>query len=167
LHALSIKADKVIYDAIGVGACVGSNLNGMYPTVRHEKFFAGGAVVYPDTYYGDTQIKNKDMFANIKAQAWWSVADRLKNTYNGVKRGQEFDVRDMIFIDGNIEYLDKLMTELATPRRTFDRAGRVLVESKIDMKKRGVMSPNIADAFIMAFLSVSPKPIQTPVFRGI
>ena len=30
------------------------------------------------------------MFSNIKAQAWWMVADRFRNTFNAVKRGMKF-----------------------------------------------------------------------------
>jgi phage terminase large subunit len=95
---------------------------------------------------------NKDFFANIKAQAWWLVADRLRNTYNAVRNGQKFPDDEMIFIDGSMPNLDQLMDELSTPLRDYDLAQRVKVESKKDLAKRGIASPNIGDAFIMAFL---------------
>jgi phage terminase large subunit len=146
----------VIYDAIGVGASAGAKFNELNatdgPNVEHMKFFAGGAVFRPDAKYGDTEMKNKDFFSNIKAQAWWLVADRLRNTYNAVRNGQKFADEDMIFIDSAMPNLDKLMDELSTPLRDYDAAGRVKVESKKDLAKREVASPNLADAFIMAFL---------------
>ena len=58
----------------------------------------------------------------------------------------------MLFISSDCEYLENLTEELSTPRKSFDSAGRVKVESKDDLKKRGIPSPNIADAFIMANL---------------
>ena len=153
------REDSVIYDAIGVGAGCGAKFNelntGQAVAVSHSKFFAGGAVMKPDGDYARTGVKNKDMFANIKAQAWWLVADRLKNTYNAVRNGQVFEVDEMIFIDSTMPNVDQLIDELSTPKRDFDNAGRVKVESKSDLKKREIASPNLADAFIMAFLPVS------------
>lgn len=150
------RESKVFYDAIGVGAGSGAKFNelneGQPPGVQHEKFFAGGTVFKPDSKYGETGIKNKDFFANVKAQVWWMVADRLKNTFNAVRNGQQFDPSEMIFIDSSMPELEKLIDELSTPKRDYDLAGRVKVESKKDLAKRDVPSPNLADAFIMAFL---------------
>ncbi|MEN6629832.1 MAG: PBSX family phage terminase large subunit [Sulfuricella sp.] len=149
----------VIYDAIGVGAGVGAKFNELNVDagipVHHQKFFAGGAVMKPDDEYAHSGIKNKDFFANIKAQVWWAVADRLKNTYNAVQNGQEFSDDELIFIDSSMPNIDKLIDELSTPKRDFDTAGRVKVESKSDLKKREIASPNLADAFIMAYLPIS------------
>lgn len=145
---------EIIYDAIGVGASCGAKFNELGKDVKHQKFFAGGAVINPDSYYSiATKIKNKDFYSNIKAQAWWHVAERLKNTYNAINNGQSFDVNEMLFIDSNTPELEALITELCTPRKSFDSAGRVMVESKKDLAKRGIKSPNRADAFIMAAIS--------------
>ena len=165
-HARQVGA-SIVYDAIGVGASAGAKFNELNatpgPRVAHEKFFAGGAVFRPDAKYGDTQILNKDFFSNIKAQAWWLVADKLRNTFNAVRNGHKFADEDMIFIDGSMPNLEKLMDELSTPLRDYDSAGRVKVESKSDLAKRDVASPNIADAFIMAFL---PSVMKKTSFFG-
>ncbi|GAB7197646.1 hypothetical protein OS11_39230 [Dickeya oryzae] len=79
------------------------------------------------------------------------MADRFRNTFNAVTRGEQYPVDDMISIDSNCPLLEKLKFELTTPHRDFDKNGRVMVESKKDLAKRDVPSPNIADAFIMAF----------------
>lgn len=147
---------QIIYDSIGVGAHVGSKLrelNEAHPTrrnVAYQKFNAGAGVVHPEREY-QPNITNKDFFQNLKAQAWWTVADRFRNTYNAVAKGQQFSADQLISISSDCDHLERLMAELATPRREFDGAGRVRVESKKDMAKRGVKSPNLADAFIMAY----------------
>lgn len=150
----------VKYDAIGVGAASGAKFNELNKAngnrVTHDKFFAGGAPNRPDAMYKQTGIKNRDYFSNIKSQAWWDVADRFRNTYNAVKNGQQFKEDEMIFIDSNMVKLDQLIDELCTPKRDFDLAGRVKVESKKDLKKRDISSPNLADAFIMAYADTSP-----------
>ncbi|SDK40079.1 phage terminase large subunit [Pseudomonas delhiensis] len=156
------KRDALVtYDSIGVGAGCGAKFNELNAarkdgaSVLHSKFNAGGAVWKPEAIYSHG-TKNKDMFANIKAQAWWLVADRLRNTFNAVKNGHQFDADEMIFIDSSMPNLDQLIDELATPKRDYDNLGRVKVESKKDLanpKREGgpIPSPNLADAFIMAF----------------
>lgn len=143
------------YDAIGVGAGCGGNFidlnkaNGL--RIQFEPFFAGGAVARPDAIYKFTNTKNRDYFSNIKSQAWWNLADRFANTYNAVTKGQVFAEHDMIFISSEMENLSQLIDELCVPKRDFDLAGRVKVESKKDLDKRGIASPNCADAFVLAF----------------
>ena len=146
----------IIYDAIGVGATSGAKFNELNfehkMSIPHQKFFAGGSVTKPDSSYQKSGIKNKDYFSNIKAQAWWLIADRFRNTFNAVRNGHSFNDDDMIFIDGNMPYLNQLIDELTSPKQDYDNAGRVKVESKKDLSKRDVASPNLADAFIMANL---------------
>jgi hypothetical protein len=69
-----------------------------------------------------------------------------------------FKIEDLISIDSQITHLEKLKMELSIPLRDFDTNGRVKVESKSDLKKREVPSPNLADAFIMAY---------APIRRGL
>lgn len=118
--------------------------------LSHNKFNAGSGVFRPDAFYKPT-IKNKEQFANLKAQAWWLVADRFRNTYNAIEKGESCKPEDMIFIDPTMPHLDRLIDELTMPLCAFDVNGRVKVESKPDMAKRNLASPNLADAFIMAF----------------
>lgn len=165
-NAAGQRDAQVIYDDIGVGAPVGSNfniLNAPDPItgvvthrIQHRGFNAGGAVYRPDSMYANTRKSNKDMFANLKAQAWWGVADRFRNTFNAVRNGKMCDPADMIFIDGDMPFLSQLIDELSTPKRDYDNAGRVKVESKKDLAKPNRIggprpSPNLADAFICAF----------------
>jgi phage terminase large subunit len=161
------RAAEITYDSIGVGASCGSKFAEInesrknsgysnYQAIGYQKFNAGSDVHEPDNEY-QPGITNKDFFANLKAQAWWLVADRFRNTFNvvnGKEKRESFTDDQLISIDKDCPFLDKLKFELSTPKRDFDRNGRVKVESKDDLKKRDVPSPNIADAFIMAFAPV-------------
>ena len=44
---------------------------------------------------------------------------------------------------------DALIAELTAPTYTFTPTGKLVVESKADMKKRGMRSPDLADAFLL------------------
>lgn len=151
-NAEKIDADMIGYDSIGVGAGTGSHLNSMQWR-RHFKFNAAGKVERPEKNYGDTKIKNKDFFANLKAQAWWMLADRFRNTHLAVTKGRVFKADEMVSIDSSrvdAKLLDRLIDELATPLRDYDNQGKVKVESKKDLAKREIKSPNLADAVVIA-----------------
>ena len=46
---------------------------------------------------------------------------------------------------------EKLVQELVGPKYGVESSGKLKVESKDDMKKRGLKSPNVADAFCLTF----------------
>lgn len=157
--AIEFGAD-VNYDSIGVGALAGSKfkeLNEEHDNkedVEYTKFIAGAKVVNPDGYYvkaGKEKITNAEFFLNLKSQAWWLIADRFRNTYNAIVNGEKFEPEDLISINSDMPGLQNLVLELSTPRRDFAKDGRVKVESKEDLSKRDVKSPNDADAFVMAY----------------
>jgi phage terminase large subunit len=160
--ALGLES-HVSYDSIGVGAGSGAKFkelnderreNGEPGKITYSKFIAGAKVVNPDKYYVDTdeeKITNKDFFENLKAQSWWIVAERFRNTYNAVTKGHKFEEHELISISSDMPNLANLTTELSTPRRKFSKAGKVMVESKEDLAKRDIPSPNDADAFIMCY----------------
>lgn len=152
--ALEANIDKVVYDSIGVGAGVKAQFSRKKGRIQTVGFNAGGKVYKPDTLYLPAK-KNKDMFANIKAQAWWAVRDRFYKTWRAVEKGDKYPVDELISLDGGIRDIEYLKAELSRPQVDYDGNGRVKVESKKDMKKRGIPSPNRADALIMAFAPVS------------
>lgn len=145
---------EIIYDTIGVGASAGSTfrrLNSEYKkNIAYSKFDAGAAVMSPNTEYRPLR-KNKDHFENLKAQQWQIIADRMLHTYNAVVKGEPFKEDDIISISSNCDLINELKIELSSPLKEESRRGLVKVESKDNMKKRGIQSPNIADAFIMAY----------------
>lgn len=164
--AIELGAD-ITYDSIGVGASCGAKFDEMNrerleegdgKSVSYSKFIAGGEMIDPDGLYIDAEqesITNKEFFENPKAKEWWTVADRFRNTYNAVTHGEQFAEEDLISISSDMPNLKNLITELSTPRRDFAKGGKVKVESKEDLAKREIPSPNDADAFIMANSDVS------------
>lgn len=155
------------YDCIGVGAGVGSNilaLNHANKTkIRANKFNAGAGVHNPNRNY-EHNIKNKDFFSNLKAQAWWNIADRFKATYNAIKNGTPIKEDEIISISSKIPNIEKLVIELSTPLKDIDNNGKVKVESKKDLARRDVPSPNIADAFIMSYFVLDSQGLSSAMF---
>lgn len=155
-HAAKSSKSAIIYDAVGVGSGAGSNFKNFNveqnENVEFHKFFAGGGVNRPDQIYKKTGIHNKIMFADVKAQVWMNVSDMFMNSFE-FSRGNLKNVSqdEMIFIDSNTPNLTKIIEELSTPKKQFNQASKIKVESKKDLKTRGFDSPNLADAVIMAY----------------
>jgi phage terminase large subunit len=164
-RALELGA-SVTFDSIGVGAQVGPKFAELNDArnfdVEYDAFNAGSGVENPDGVYmrlPHLNILNKDHFSNIKAQKWDEVATRFRKTYEVIELGASHPIDELISIDSESfkdkKLLDKLKLELASPKKDVDGNGRFKVESKKDMLKRGIKSPNLADAFIMS--QVKPK----------
>ena len=75
-----------------------------------------------------------DTCANLRAEGYQSLALRFRDRRIGIPRDAE------------------LISELASLRYHYDSRGRLLIESKDKMRKRGVPSPDKADALMLAFL---------------
>lgn len=69
-------------------------------------------------------------------------------------------LRDELWFNGREWFQDKtclmpqddaLVAELTSPTYRFTSTGKMVVESKADMKKRGMRSPDLADAFLLTF----------------
>ena len=73
-------------------------------------------------------------FANLRAEGYWQLRDRF--------------VSRRIIIPAD----RALIGELATLRYRFESSGRVRIEAKDEMRKRGLPSPDLADALMLAFL---------------
>lgn len=152
--------DRIIYDNIGVGAGTKAQFNrtSKIPAIG----FTAGAKVYRPEQQFTAGKKNIDMFANFKAQAWWIVRQRFENTWLAINKGYKFEDDQLISLDSSLNELDYLAAELSRPRLMYDRNDRVIVESKKDMIKRGIKSPNRADALIMAYASNINAPMIIP-----
>jgi phage terminase large subunit len=161
-HQAAEMGASITYDSIGVGAFAGAHFKALNSEKRvrivYEKFNAAGAVLRPEKRIDPNDPispLNGDFYANLKAQAWWEVARRFRNTFNAVTKRESFAEAELISISCGCDHLDALIDELATPRRDFDTRGKAKVESKKDLEKRDIPSPNKADAFIMAFANAS------------
>ena len=73
----------------------------------------------------------KDEYANKRAEMWFEMKEWLK--------------------DGGCINDDALAKELTAPEAFINRSGKHQLESKDDMKRRGIQSPNLADALALTF----------------
>jgi hypothetical protein len=74
----------------------------------------------------------KQTYLNLRAELWFKAKAWLEN------------------MDVSLPKDDALYSELVAPRYSFTSSGKIQVESKDSMKKRGVRSPDRADALCLA-----------------
>jgi len=84
-------------------------------------------------YNGGTSPMNKERFARLRSETHFQLRER--------------------FHEGNISIPSdtKLLSELVAIRYTIQSDRRIYVETKEEMRRRGVKSPNRADALMYAF----------------
>ena len=58
---------------------------------------------------------------------------------------------------------EALIGELATVKYEINSAGKMKVESKDQMKDRGIRSPDLADAFVLTFVNVGRARRRLPI----
>lgn len=158
----------VTYDSIGVGASAGSKFSELNDAnnyrVVYDAFNAGGAVERPDDVYmklPHTEILNKDHFENIKAQAWDDVGSKFRKTYERIELGVEHPIHELISIDSDSispKMLKQIKKELSCVRKDISGRGKFMAEKKEKLRDRGIKSPNVADAIIMA----AKTPVRAP-----
>lgn len=71
-------------------------------------------------------------FANKRAEMWWGMAEWVKG-------------------GGCLPDVPELVGDMTGPTYFFDKSGRLQLESKQDMKDRGLPSPDLADALALTF----------------
>lgn len=121
---------KVYIDCIGVGAGVVDRLR------EHNFHFVEGINVA-------RSANSKDKYRNLRAELWAEMKAWLMQD---------------IFVQ--IPDNDELHADLCNLGYKYDSSGRLQIESKDDLKARGMPSPDIADALALTFYSGFYEQIQ-------
>jgi len=157
------KTYKLRYDSDGLGAGVRGDSRVINEEraqhVKTDAFYGGGKVYQPDVEYLEGR-KNKDFFENFKAQSWWLLRDRFKNTYEAITEGKKVSPDDVISISSNCSLLNRLTAELSQPTYTKTGKGRIIINKAPD----GSKSPNLADSVNIAF---APDKQPTLIFEAL
>lgn len=145
-EAKRLGAAEVYYDSVGVGA----GIKGTWDTAeiwqvpfRKVPINTGASPtenVWPD---GET---SQQKFANLKAELWWCLRLRFERTYEHVTGKATHRPEDMISLPDHPQLVAQLSTVLY--RRT--ETGKVRIESKDELARRGIKSPDFAEALVLS-----------------
>lgn len=124
------RPDEILVDVIGLGA-------GVVDRLRELGLPARGVNV-------SETASSAEKYRNLRSELWFKAREWLerKDTRLPAPSGR-----------GDSDPGETLASELVVPRYTFTSSGKLMVEPKADMKRRGHKSPNMADAFVLTFAS--------------
>lgn len=151
------RANLFVWDADGLGALLREQIKRELHNIESRPFRGGGAVENKGQLYsgylsvgkGERALTNGDTFYNKRAQNYVKLAQRFENTYRAVVKGEYIDPDQLISLNGDCEYIDKLRSEICRVSRKIG-TGKIQLLSKADMLSAGIASPNIADCLAMA-----------------
>ncbi len=138
------------FDVIGVGAGVASTLK------RRQGVSSRGINVgnKPSKRRWPDGKRSDEKFKNLKAELWFVMRERFRKTFEhvnhlrGVEGGERHPVDELI----SLPDCQDLMRELSSVRWFFTETGKIRMESKDELKRRGIKSPDHADALALTFV---------------
>jgi hypothetical protein len=139
------KAAQFFFDAVGIGAGVASTFN----HTLGEGSAIGVNVGSPpsDDLWADG-MTSAEKFANLKAEIWWKMREMFRATFEAANGKPGSPDAETISIPAACQ---DLITQLSQPRFFRTDRGKIIIESKDQLKKRGISSPDFADALALTF----------------
>jgi hypothetical protein len=139
------------YDSVGVGFGIGSILGQAEggPDIAIYGVNVGDPpteLVWPD------KRTSREKFANLKAELWWRAREAFNRSYllfrhlNGEDDGIRYAIDEVILLGDD----DELARQLSMPRWFRTEKGKRVLETKDQLRLRGIASPDRADAAILS-----------------
>lgn len=125
---------RVKVDSIGLGWGVVSLLQKWRDEKRHSSDIVPVNVA--------DRAEQGDKFGNQRAEMWWTGRQLVQPI-----KGEDGVPRVQVRLDVD----DRTLAQLAGPLYRSDSSGRIVIERKVEMKRRGVPSPDRAEAVLLAF----------------
>jgi phage terminase large subunit len=134
-----LRPEEILVDEIGLGAGVVDRLMELKLPVRGINVAEASSTA--------------DKYRNLRTELWFRARDWLASKNHKLPSCDGGCGRECLH--------EVLADELLHPRYGYTSTGKMLVEPKDSMKKRGIRSPNVADAFVLTFASE-----PTTLFHG-
>lgn len=129
------KPLKVFIDIIGLGV-------GVYDRLEELGY---GAIVVP--VQASERADEEDLYVNKRAEMWCRMRDWFAAK------------------PARIPDSDEMQADIIEPGYTYDSRGRIRIESKEQIKKRGGLSPDIGDALSLTFAELPKVPDTGPAIQ--
>ncbi|MCK5602171.1 PBSX family phage terminase large subunit [Candidatus Pacearchaeota archaeon] len=159
--AINENCDHFTWDCDGLGAALKRQVDQSLAGKKIESVMFKGSEspdnpeqIYQEGLNSDRRKEktNKQTFKNKRAQYYTLLRDRFYNTYRAVVKKEYVDPDTMISLSSTIENLAGLRAEVCRIPLKPNGGGFIQIMSKIDMKKQGIASPNMADSLMMLMM---------------
>lgn len=168
-NAVRHRSRHLNYDAPGVGAGVTST----YKHVKRKGQDGRPILVHPINTGSDPFVvtgrwddgrTSKEQFFNLRMEIWWIGRTRAEKSYQtwlamtGAEEDDEgttprlWPIEECLLLPSGDPESEFLADQLASIKVVQRPDGRMIMESKKDLAKRGVASPDDADALMLTFV---------------
>lgn len=131
---LTRRRGVLAIDQIGVG-------QGVHDRIREQR--PPGTVLGVNV--GQPPDRDPDLYLNLRAQVWWEARQRFDPAGD--------DPISLIRLPEDV--YARIRAEMTAPTYRPTSSGKIQVESKDEMRKRGLSSPDVADALCLALYARS------------
>lgn len=149
----AVGATVLNYDANGIGIACKSTW-ALDPSLGFKTNGIMGGASPSEAVWPDDRT-SKELFYNYRAEIAWGLRERFRKTYEMRESIANHPFEDLISIPFHAE----LIAQLSMPIGKRAPNGKRIVESKEDMRRRGVISPDWFDFLMYLF---APEP-ETPL----
>lgn len=163
-------ASVVNFDAPGVGAGVSSTL--MRNPVPGLRVVAINTGLPPSNSKWPDGRTSEEMFGNLKAEIWWLCRTALQRTHEhvlfieGKVGGKEHPLTELLALPSGDRESDQLCLQLSLVKWGKNDRGKIVIEKKEALSRRGISSPDYADALMLTFpIGKAPMVISDEVLR--
>ena len=139
--AVEMDVEHVNFDSDGIGTGVEST----YALERSLPFTYTGVQGQgrpSERVWMGEERTSQEKFHNKRSELWGLIRERFRKTYNHVQGLMTYPEDELISIPRDAKLIAQLSSVLGKTTAT----GKTLLESKLDMRERGVESPDRADA---------------------
>lgn len=157
--AKDLQARLLNFDSPGVGVGVTSALlHADLAALAVQPVNTGDTPT--DTVWEDGKT-SEEQFRNLKADLWWMARMRFKRTYEHLLWLQGKTAEDgarqhrpseLVALPKGDPESDMLASQLSVVKYFKTEKGKIIIESKDQLARRGVKSPDYADAYVLTEL---------------
>jgi phage terminase large subunit len=141
----------LFYDCVGPGMGAKGTFAASEQRLPFTAVAVSGSASPTDAVWPDGRT-SKEVFLNLRAELWWLLRCRFERAYEYRAQGVNHRPEDMVSIPAHPD----LVAQLSLPLYSYTSTGKIRIESKEDMRRRGVKSPDFADALVYAFFPWRP-----------
>jgi phage terminase large subunit len=154
-----LKAGRLNFDSPGVGVGVTSALKHAPNRKLKVKPVNTGDSPSERRRWEDGRTSD-EVFGNLKAELWWLARVAFQRTYQHVlwlegkteeQGARQHPLPDLLAMPSGDPESDTLAAQLSTVRYFKNERGKIVIEKKAELQRRGIKSPDHADAFVLTF----------------
>lgn len=157
--AAECNAKRLNFDSVGVGVGVTSAVkHGPDRKLKVRPVNTGNSP--SERRKWEDGRTSDEMFGNLKAELWWLARVAFQRTFQHVlwlegkteeQGAKEHALSDLLAMPSGDPESEALSSQLSLVRYFKNERGKIVIEKKVELQRRGVKSPDHADAFVLTF----------------